>query len=773
MAFWRKAIASLGLIGLLATNSLARGDEAKGETAAQVAQVIVDDGLEQGLEPKGPKKQDKDSAWKILKTRISADISELYRLPDGFSLGLDGVLKGYGFSWRMGGDLYYDDFKVNDYFESIDDIVEDYREEIEISGTKFGDFLDKYDSEKEMINDAFEDSFDHLKQELENIYRDRLSDDALVDFLINLFKALGDDNNGLSDLPSIIEGIADESGLKMTGDEKQKTEDALEDFFESMDRTFQGTESDDVIKELIEQGPLDALKIGGKTLRELIDMGEGFAGLLDIEELDDGFRAYKLLSASGTAHGELSFGYKLKLGDDVGFFNHTRSFDVSSYGKAFVDISFRHSDGKSFADFLEENNVDPLIVLIYSASGEDLYLPDLFFDAELGYRYGYTTRVGDMFESSLLTRHGKQGRGMIYSKTHEIYERAKVDLSAVLDTEAKELSWNFRDYWRKHKEVTESNLFYLFDQQARDRFWHYAMLGIELQSRTVKDWLRDYRVKGILDVDLDLEQDINSRYHNTEKKRTLILPRANLAVGFAGDFVNPFIVLSSYPDPFARAGMIVEIPNFALKLSATHVFDPMMFAPFKQDTYMTLETALVFLDGRGSRKAAAYMAEKEKLSASPKIGKSNDLNHLTSKFYSGLDGLLISAKLQNSDMNLNLVWCSGSSFFAGAGYTANFKAMTHGANLVFGSRDFLLKGSYARSLDDAAASYSQGFSISGSANISENIVIYLDIRTDDLFHLSGRFYDLYYNDRHVTGSLNIAGMFDENKIVEFFSKLGE
>ncbi|MBW2997582.1 hypothetical protein KY349_04545, partial [Candidatus Woesearchaeota archaeon] len=621
MAFWRKAIASLGLIGLLATNSLAKGDAVKGEKTAQV-QV--------------------DNTWKILETRVSADISALYRLPDGFSLGLDGVLKGYGFSWKIGDDLYYGDFKVDDYFESIDDIGEDYRDEIEIAGVKLGDFLDKYNSEKDIINDAFEDSFGHLKHDMEDIYHDRLSDEALVSFLLDLFKELGNDND-LADLPSIIEDIADESGLEITDSEKEKTEDALEDFYDSMDETFEGTESDDIIRDFIDQGPLDSLKIGDKTLRELIDLGEGFAGLLDIEEFDDGFRAHKWIGASGTAHGELSFDYKVKLGDSIGFFNHTRSFDVSCYGKAFADINFRYADGKSFADFLEKDlHVDPFIILIYNSSDADLYLPDLFFDAELGYRYGYTTRVGDVFESSFLTKYGKQGKGILRSLTREIYEDARVDLSAVLDTNAKELSWDFRDYWRKHKEITESSLFYVFDQQIRDRFWHYAMLGLEIRDKTVEDWLRDYKVKGMLDFDLNLEQEIKGKYHNILDSKTDIIPRANIAIGINGDFVNPFLVLSSYPDPFARAGIIVGMPSFALKLSATHMIDPVMLTPFQQDTYMTLETALTFLDSKGSEKVTSYMAETERLSASPKIGKSNDFNHITSKFYSDLDGLLLS-----------------------------------------------------------------------------------------------------------------------------------
>lgn len=766
MAFWRKAIASLGLIGLLATDSLAKGDAAKGE---RTAQVHVDDGLEHRLGLEEKKKQ--DMTWKILETRVSADISARYRLPDGFSLGIDGVLKGYGFSWRIGDDLYHGDFNVSDYFESIDDIGKDYKNEIEIAGVKLGDFLDKYDSEKDIINNAFEDSFDHLKHDMEDIYRDRLSDDALVDFLLDLFKELGNDHD-LTDLPSMIEDIADESGLEMTDDEKQKTEDALEDFFENMDEAFEGTESDDIIRDFIDQGPLDSLKIGDRTLRELIDLGEGFAGLLDIEKLDDGFRAHRWLRAQGTAHGELSFDYKLKLGDEIGFFNHTRSFDVSCYGDAFADIRLKYADGKSFSDFLEKDmHVDPFILLVYDSSDADLYLPDLFFDADLGYRYGYTTRVGDGFELSFLTNHGKRGTGLLYSKTQEIYEDARVNLSAVLDTDAEELSWDFRDYWRKHKEITESNLFYVFDQQARERFWHYAMLGLEIRSKTVEDWLRDYKVRGKLDFSLDLEQDIKNKYHYIAEEKTDIIPRLNVAVGVDGDFVSPFLVLSSYPDPFARAGMIVGMPNFALKLSATHLFDPVMLTPFQQDTYMTLETALTFLDNKGSKKVASYMAETERLSASPKIGKSNDFNHLTSRLYSDLDGILLSGKIDNSDLNLNLVWCADSSHFIGAGYNANIKAMTHGADLVVGNKDFLLKGSYSRSLDDAAKSYSQGFSISGSASISENIVIYLDIRTDDLFHLPDRVYETLYNDTNVTGSLNITGVFDENKLMEFFTKM--
>lgn len=730
MAFWKNALATLGIVTTLL-----------GSPKAANSEPIEKPKIEQKLEEKLKKELEKPvnlhsegiPSWTILDADAGFKSSVFLKLPNKFSFSKKGKLKGRGFEWDVSKDDFtYNDIPILGYFKSLDNINETYMQDIMIGSMNLEDFINLFNSEKDIIADALlENSYD-FKENLLDIYKDQYSEEFMYGLVTSLISGNLDsylDKNGVSD------------------EQKEKTKEALDDFLDDMDYVLSGTDLDDIIKDIFDADPFDSIYLKGKSLRCLLNIAEAFGELMKVKTTDESLTARMKLEGKGQAKADLNFSYKVKLGDKVNNFTHVLSSEYRGFGHASFRMKLNTDEGAKLSEFF---GINPILIYLYGLEDLDIHLKNLNLEGYLKIRSEIFQRLSEGFELSEESEFGKKGFGMINEKREIYQEKGDINLGGRLDTKAMSLDWHYKEIWKSMMEKRDRNLFYVFAQENRDLLWYLVSGGIEISDEEY-----DWKIRRVMDG--------SARFSGDKKSKDLNFhPRLNFAVGMNGKMFNPFVSLRTFPETSFKLGTMISSRYFSSKFSLEQaVMDEhnkrILIRPFKPARVISLESFSVPFDEKAKAKIESYFIESEQMEASPLPGKASAQDKIFRKLLSDIKGPVFNFNYSGSELLARAIYCADSSFFVGGGYFTDFMEGLHGVDLAIGYEDLLLKARYGYANNNSHFSHLGSFSIGGS--IHDLFIINLDLRAMLLKETEARYEGVEYEKNDVQATLNFIGHF--------------
>ncbi len=717
MVFFKKMLMAMGAIGTLLS----------GPT------VTANEKLEQKIEEIKPieKNQNKIKSWNILEADIRTDVSTYFKLPKFINLNLDGSLSGKGFRWKTNDtDFSYNNIRIFDYFKSLENIGNTYMKDLKIGGDTLENFLDIYNSEKDILGDTIVRHISHFKQDILDIYDEQYSED----FIYGLIKSM---------IKNDVDEYLDKKNVEAW--QREETREVVEDFLEDMEYALKDTETDDIIKGVLDYDPFDSITLKEKSLREIIDIAKGFGNLMKTEMTDNRLKARLDIQGKGQAKASMAFSYKARLNDEVKNFTHILDTDLGCFGKANFMLDMRASPGTKLSETL---GIDPLTVFLYDLSDIDIRLKDIELESMLKIRSEVYQKMSEAFELSEDLKDGKAGAGIIYldEKIHQ--QLAKLNIASKLYSKDFHMDWNYRESWQNVDEELQRNLIYLFAKEDKKDFWYFASLGLEIFSDNYRK-IEKKMDKKVLYLDYENQKDVD------------FLPRINLGLGIKGKEFSPFVVVKSFPYSSVKAGALITLPYVSSKVSMQANLEDerrkrQLIHPFAPKTKFSMET-IATLFGDEKQNVKDYLISQEQLAASPLPGKESLDSKELKKLYSTLDNLVLNMKYSGSQGSINTIYCAPSSFFIGGGYFNDFKENLHGVNLIIGYDSLLLKARYGYA--DKRGHYSHLANLSASGTIKDNFMINLDLRSFLLKNTEARYAGIAYGNDDIQATLNFIGTF--------------
>ncbi len=731
MVFWKNA-----LLGVMLTFCSAVPAQSKEpEPVKQELKVQNELKLEERLKEdwnKPKKYTSKDWRWTVIDTDISGSVSVLYKLPDGFTFNLDGSLNGRGFTWKIGEkDFYYQGEPILEYFKSLENLGNTYMDDLRIGGKSLNRVIDIFNSEKDIVGNSFYENLEDFKDELLNIYSDQYSEDFVYGLITSMLT---------DDLDSFLDKE------KVTEKQREQTEEAVEDFFEDMDYIFKYTKSDDIIRKLMGGDPFDNISLKGRSLRDILDLVEGFGNLMDTQTTDDRITAKLRIESVGTAKAELSFTNKIRQGEWQGTFDHTMSGEYNCYGKINFDLNLKFEDGLRISEFF---GVDPLVVLLYGLTKIDICLKDLYLNSVFNFNTSTSESLSESFELSRQLKDGKEGVGVIYERRRIYQEKSFISLVAAFRTEGMELEWDYKEQWKNMLEKRDRNLLYVLSERKMDNYWYSMMMGFELYKETYR-WNTRTTINNSVKKDGGKEEGFNLK------------PRFNMAAGWKGKGISPFASVTTFPESYFKVGTLLDFPYLTAKVSLQCAIEDenyqrQLLHPFENPEFFTADASTVLFDREGNRKMMSHYIESEKIDVSPRLGKQTMRDKAMRSLYSDINGLLVNTGLAGPEFKFRAVYGADSSFFVGGGYFTNTAENLHGVDFVICYDDFLFKGRYCYSC--AENQYAHSINISAGGNIGDLFAIYLDLKGFFLNDTEAKDYGVSYGENDTSISLRFAGFF--------------
>ncbi len=805
MAFWRQAITSLGLIGLLASDAYAQGNEKKVTTQGAASSVSDSISIEQMmassrkatwkvaaepyteptledapgfLKPKKRRPQaNTPPQWSIEGTKGGAMGDAFYSIPRDFHLDLGGqygTIKGHGFSWKAGEkEFYYRGYPVLENIKSLEG--ERYDEAITLCDKTLAEFLDTYETERPTIEQALDENISTLQTQLSDIYLGKYEQKFVFDLFIHLLGILpeygSDDGELTSDeyIPlgkELEEFASDFYDDDVSEEDKQRTQDAINGFARDMFNSYKDTDTYHTIR-TVGQDPENNIKVGSMTLGDLERLAEGFGEILDVEQTREGIRGSRTLRGRGVAHAELSMTSEVSTGEQSGEFNHSVLSDNRADALAHTDIDLRFKRGTPVYVYVTDERIKLSLEQFGKLAGFDFHLLDVELKASMDYLYHAQSRFAESFELSEPTRRGWQGVGMVYDKGRSVFERADITISGEVNTAEKSISGRFHEEWLKKYKKHELTSLYVFNQETHHRGWYFVSAGVQMGDE--KEVWRWRETEASMRLVLGQEEEITNTQHRDGHKdeRFIFRPRVNVAGGFRHGLMSPFFAYTQLPLETLRFGILLDIPHVPSRVyvRATHDdFTPKN--PMSDNTDISAEASVVLLDAEGNRKVMDYYIQEELSQASPRVSKQMDNQMLKSALYSDLEGMIMTARAIDKDLSLQGVWGTGSPFFIGMGYFGNVGENFHGGNLIIGYDEFAFDAGLAALSKDENHGHALRASVSG--RICDTIIHLgvdgmLPAQMDD----NGENYGSLQPGLDAT--LNISGYFHEEVLLRVFS----
>jgi len=730
MAFRKNALATLGIVTTLLGSPNAVSSE-------PIEKTKLEQKVEQDLKSDLKKPQTLTSRgmpnWTILDTGIDSNFGIYFKLPNKFSFDSKGNLSGKGFHWDINDDDFsYNNIPLINYFKSLENINDTYMRDIRIGNMSLDDFINLFNTEKDAIADALLENAYGFKEELLDIFEDQYSED----FIYSLIGSLVSGN---------LDSYLDKNGV--TEEQKEKTKDALEDFLKDMDYVFDDTKIDDVIKGLLDSDPFDSIYLKNRSLRDILNIAEGFGDLMNVKITDDSIIAKMNLEGKGQAKGDLSFSYKVMLGDKIKKFNHVLSSEYSCFGKAQFGMRLNFEEGAKISEFF---GIKPILVFIYGLEDIDIPLKDIILESNLKIKSELFQRISEGFELSEDSKFGKKGFGMVYEKREISQENGDISLGVKLDSREITMDWSYREIWKSMIEKRDRNLIYVFSEENRDTFWYLISSGLELSNEKYK-----WQTRKVIDGTV--------KYEGEEKEKNFDMEgKLNFVVGLKNNFFNPFISVKSFPDASFKLGTFLNSKYVSAKFSLEQTIkethnNRLLMRPFHPSTIFTADALSVLFDKYGNKKIENYFIESEQRNASPLPGQDTAQDKIKRKLFSEVDGVLLNLKYSGSELSVGSIYCADSSFFVGGGYFSNVLENLHGVDFTIGYEDFLLKARYGYANYNNHYSHLANLSLGGT--IQDLFIINLDLRAILLKDTEARYQGVEYKDNDVQATLNFISYF--------------
>ncbi|MBU2590049.1 MAG: hypothetical protein KKB39_04785 [Nanoarchaeota archaeon] len=730
MAFWKNTLVSMGMITTLFTSSPAVSTEPKEK---QKIEQTIEDKLKEDLNKPQKNISLGIPGWTILDTGINSNFSIYFKLPNNFHLNTDGTLTGQGFKWNVTEeDFSFNNMPIMGYFKSLEDIEKTYMKEIMIGNTTLESFINLFNSEKGVIGDSLLDNIYGFKKEILHIYKDLYSEEFVY---------------GL--ISSMITGNIDEylDEQKVSEKQKKETKEAFNDFLNDMDYVFNETQIDDIIKGILDNDPFDSITLKKRSLRNILDLAEGFGNLMDVEKTDNSISAKLKLKGKGKAEGNLSFSYKVKLGDKIKTFDHILSSEYRCFGQASFDLNLKFKDGSKISEVFD---IDPMLIFLYDLYDIDIHLKDIYLNANLKVKSELFEKLSEAFELSDKSKFGKKGFGIIYEKRNIFHEKGDISLDLILNTGNIELTGDYKELWKSMMENRNRNLIYAFSQENKDLFWYLISAGIELNNEKYTWQTREIN-NGIVN------------YKGNEINETLsIIPRLNFVAGLKGNVISPFVSFRSFPESSFKVGTFLNFPHIAARVSIEQLiqdtnYQRLLIHPFNPPTTFTLEAYSALFDKHGNNKLENYFIQSEQIDASPLPSKITAQDQISRRLFSDLNGILLNVSYSGHEVLARSIYCADSSFFVGGGYFSDVLENLHGVDFAIGYEDFLLKARYGYA--NAKGHYSHLVNFSAGGNINDLLIINLDLRAFFLKDTEAKYQGVEYNENDVQATINLMGYF--------------
>ncbi|MBR9683808.1 hypothetical protein GOV03_04690 [Candidatus Woesearchaeota archaeon] len=730
MAFWKNAVASLGMLLTLSSAIPSKGGELKPREQKSQVEVTLEKKLQEDLDKPQKYTSTGPLGWTTLSSDILGSASAFYKLPQGFDFNLNGDFGGKGFTWKLGeDDFYYRDAPILEYFKSLDNLDNTYLDDIGLGGTSLGSFINLFNSEKDWVGNTFLNNVTELKDDLMDIYSNQYSEEFLYELIVSVVK--GD-----------LEGFFDDHNI--TEQQKRDTEEAVEEFLEDTNYLFDHTFSDDVIRNIIDGDLLSNITLKDRSLRNIVNLAEGLSDLMELQISDDYVTARLNLEGKGKVDTAVSFTQNVKLGDQEWVFDHVVASKNHYGGKIFFNLDLKLTEGVKISEFFD---IDPLLVLLYRLSDFDIHLRDINLNAIFDLQTETLESLSESFEIAKVLERGKYGLGIVYEKRNIRQETGHIFLNFEFKTESKEWLWKYNEMWKSMREGRTRNLIYVFSEEQQDLFWYSATAGLELFDDDYKWYNRVVK---------------NGRVKSRGDSKELfdVMPRLNLAAGVKGLAINPFIALKTFPDSVLRAGMVLDVPYVVAKVSLEQAlgdeyYERLLSHSLEPAMVLAVDASVVLFDD--SRKVLDYHTAVEQIEASPKPGKQTKHDRVLRKLCSDLDGLLFNVRLMGPELLLRTTYGADNSFFIGGGYFSDLAENIHGVDLIIGYEDFLFKGRYGYTNQNNH--YGHLANISAGGNINDLFLIQFDLRALLLPETESTYEGVIYGSNDLQASLKFIGFF--------------
>lgn len=778
MAILKKALLSLAI--------LTQGINAKAETTKQ--QVSLEQILKSSeeaakkvaskdwlQEPETPK-QKEDLQWLVLDKDFAISNSIFYTLPNGFRLDFDGHIRGKGFKWKINDDeFYYKGTGVLGYINSFKKAS--YEESILLGDKKLGELIDSYNNEDEYILDTLGKSLNRLENNIIEKYKDKYSNEFMTSmfwYLLEILPKYGKSDGQLTidEYPGLFKELSEFTEKFYNEEIDPKDQDEIEQsvglFLNDINLLLGNTETGKTIK-LAMDDPDNNIYIGNKSLGEVKDMFGGLGEFVNLRMSKDKITADLELKAAGNASSEWGATYHLKRGDKNLDFNHGAYYSQAIYAKGFLNFELKFTGGRPlYLYFTENGSLKLFLESMEEIAGLKINIPNMNMDAKAGYIYNSRNMQSESFELSEQTKTGSRGIGNVLSIEQGQYIDTLVTAKGELNT----VDWYAKATVFIRQNMSQArylkDLIYVFDEGIQTEFWHYSMIGAEYYD-TEGDIFKinnKYEILAKLGEDTIIKN--KATYYGDNQDDQGLRPSFNIAMGSMNKPLNPFFIYRRSPYETLKIGAMLELPHLASRFALKTITDDMDLGKnglFIEDSIIA-ETSFTLFDNEGNKKAIKYYVRTEQDEATPKVGNINDQRNTMMKFYSELDGLLVTAKIVNEDYLLRSVWAFDSDLFAGVGYSSNLRTNMHAGELTAGHDRFSLTAGYG--VAKQPKSYSRTLTLSAAGTLSDKAV-YLDLHTllGPFSEESRNYYT--YNDAF-RATLNIAGPFDEIEPLEKITK---
>lgn len=714
-----------------------------------------------------PKNEEEPQQWLVLDKNISMSNSLFYTLPNGFRLDLDGHIRGKGFRWKINDDeFYYKGTGILGYINSFKKTS--YKDSILLGDKKLGELIDSYNNEDEHILDSLGEDINNLEKNIIEKYKDKYSEEFMKDmfwYLLEILPKYGKSDGQLTidEYPGLfreIEGFTEKFyNQKLDPNDRHAIEQSVGLFLDDINLLLNTTETGQTLK-LVMGDPWNNVYVGNQSLGEIKDLLEGLEDFVNLRISKDKITADLELKAAGKASSEWDATYKLKRGEKAMDFNHTIYYNQTIYARGFLNLELDFTKGRPlYLYFTENDGIKLFLELMDDMTGLEVHVPNMNLNAKTGYVYNSRSMKSESFQLSEQTKTGSRGVGNVISLEDGEYVDALVTAKGELNT---------FDWSAKATILIEQNmswmhylksLIYVFDEGKQSEFWHYGMFGSEYYDKEGSIFKVNSKYEILAKLNEETKIKKQDGYSYDDQNDQGLRPCFNAALGSTNKLLNPFFIYKMSPYETLKIGAMFELPHSASRFALKTTTDNMRLGKdtgFIEDS-MIAETAFTLFDNDGNKKATAYYIKTEQDEATPKAGNINDQRNAMTRFYSDLDGLLITAKIVNDDYLLRSVWAADTDLFIGTGYISNIKNNMRAGELTAGYDRFSITGAYGTAHQEKT--YSRTLTLSAAGALSDKLV-YLDLHSA-LGSFSQENRNLYlYNDAF-NATLNVSGPFDE------------
>ena len=788
MAFFKKIAHPLAF--LLASAAYAKADEAKQQnpeaevTMQQILETSKTAATKTANEMpfiKEKPAETKQPNWTITELRLGLDIQANYTIPNGFRMRPDGTLEGGGLRWKIGStSVYYNDSNLKDYFDHLGE--GSYKSRVTIGDEDLGDVIARAEDEYGLVDNDLYRITTELQDGLFGIYQQKYTEQFAIGLVFKLFWIMPEYARDNEMTPGEYVKISGPIEMYVNNfyaedvdeEDKHNTMGLLNAFSDQLQDLLLTTTSDEVLLKAMGD-PGNSISVGDKKLSEFQNLVDGLSPFVKVNMDERGITAKGEITGKGALHGELTEEYYLRLGEKKAKFKHAIATDYGLHGKAYLDATLETRKGEPIYLYITDEGIKLQLEELGGMLGFHMNLLDLDLDSRAGYSYQSTRHLSESFQYEEATRTGREGSGIVYSTERETKDKGAATLKGKLDTHTREVSLNFFAEREQTSSLKEGTLIYRFSEGRKRNIWYYGMMGAEPYAKVT--YGNSQRItlsaESPLDVLISGEADpkvsSDSQKHTAYDQDTSIAGHANIALGTTQEILNPFASYSTYPKQKLRMGLTLETKPLAIKLAMQNTSDTarrMKNNP-EREGEITSETTIALFDKDSEAKIADYHIKTEQTEASQTPDKMHENRQHMTNLYSELDGLLITAKTENSDASLRLAWAASSPLYLGAGYLTNIKEKTKGGEITIGYDNLSLITSL--SMNKSEKYHGSELRISAGGTI-KGISTYADLNGTMTTEPEERYYKEQIYKSGITGTINISGPFDEIKLLRMLSR---